>query len=312
MRSADAACFHCISQELEALSPEQQNSGLSEVKLPSLSSRFQGITAQFASTSQAACTLAASQGLEVCASLSLQSSQAAVDAQSASQWAGAAAGLPDPAAFCEALISQLQPEEGTSGTDLVMAHVDVQDLLAHTQAHPHAPAESSHPTEASSDAAPDEGKVDPDEVDASFEGMEWLDALVKHLMQSQAVKERVLLSVVLSAQGKPLWSNQQAQAAAGSGTGPSGLPQQQQQAMQPGGARIDPAAFVVTPRSALMAASLMSGGASMKGLDLLDEGGCPQITRPLQSFQFLGLKQVDVALSAPALVARRLPGVIRR
>ncbi|KAL6755686.1 hypothetical protein V8C86DRAFT_190507 [Haematococcus lacustris] len=85
---------------------------------------------------------------------------------------------------------------------------------------------------------------------------------------------------------------------------------------EPGGRLLHPDALVLTPRSAVTAASLTAGyaGASSwpdqrAGRDLR----CFPVARPLQSWQVLGGQRVAATgLACPALVARRLPGVIRR
>ncbi len=88
--------------------------------------------------------------------------------------------------------------------------------------------------------------------------------------------------------------------------------------VQPGGAPLDPSAAVVTPRSV---AQVGRGGASAAGalaanaagaLSVLDSADLPLIKRPVQSFELLGMARVEADLQAPVLVARRLPGVIRR
>lgn len=52
-------------------------------------------------------------------------------------------------------------------------------------------------------------------------------------------------------------------------------------------------------------------GAS-RGLDALDDPGCPLVLRPVQSYQILGQTRMETAEGAVFLAARRLPAVIRR
>ena len=94
-------------------------------------------------------------------------------------------------------------------------------------------------------------------------------------------------------------------------------------ALQPGGAAIDPAALVVTPRNlqqlghgpAAGAAPAAAGSASAApGLMVLDAAVAdrPVVARPVQSFEQAGSEPLAAALESPLLVVRRLPGVVRK
>eukprot|EP00798_Chlamydomonas_sp_ICE-L_P016397 gene16397-22599_t len=84
-----------------------------------------------------------------------------------------------------------------------------------------------------------------------------------------------------------------------------------QDVMQPGGATLDPAVFVITPRS-LGAAAQAAPGVIGVLESLESSANVAQVVRPVQSFQKRGRSELEVQASAPILVARRLPGVVRR
>ena len=169
--------------------------------------------------------------------------------------------------------------EGSDGHDMVMIHVDVNDLANKMQS-----------SEASTSGDRDGVEL---RYDASLAGLEWLDSIVKAIMQAPGcLRDRLLISLVLSAQGRDLTGGvnglgpeshhltrdglreiQKAADAAGifvpreaSAVAMSGssAAKRRLEAMMPGGGRedsssIDPGAFVVTPMSAMMAMAASSG-----------------------------------------------------
>ncbi|PNH06482.1 hypothetical protein TSOC_007171 [Tetrabaena socialis] len=174
--------------------------------------------------------------------------------------------------------------EGASGRDLLLLHLDLTDLVAAAA-----------------------------RWDAGCEALEWLDALVKGLLALPEIRERTFLVLMLSPGGQRMPS---AAATPGGGvaSGSGGL-------LQPGGAQLDPAAGIVTPRNATQvgrgaatgaAAAAAAGGGAPAGLSVLDADDLGLVTRPVQSFEFAGLERVAVDAHAPVLVSRRLPGVVRR
>ena len=181
-----------------------------------------------------------------------------------------------------------------------MIHVDVNDLLMGREdpmgredlMERVASVDSTADSTSDDQSAPE---TDADKLyEASLEGLEWFDLLVKALMQTAGVRDKVLFTLILSTQGEnldvppsssseggtdsaALRSKQQRVASAAGipvpptrvplpssfgppSTAPGGslLPQE---TMQPGGGAIDPGAFVVTPRSAMLAMAASSGQA---------------------------------------------------
>lgn len=121
------------------------------------------------------------------------------------------------------------------------------------------------------------------------------------------MRERTLLAVVLTPQGRPVAPG----------------------ALQRGGAPLDPSALAVTPRSlqqvgrapapAPAAASQLqqqvpAALAFLEGAAAAAEAVPPAVLRPVQSFELRGLEDVGpcVQRDAPLLTLRRLPGVVRR
>ncbi|KAG2490051.1 hypothetical protein HYH03_011516 [Edaphochlamys debaryana] len=317
--------------------------------LPSLAARFKGMQAAFASTSAPAGHLAARLGMDLPGRLSelLQRrggpqqagaenggvAAAAEGAAAAQEEAGqgkekqkegaAALGLPAAAEVAEAAVAELGAADGGSGRDLLLLHLHLGDLL---------------PAGASGDAV----------WEGACEALEWLDGLTRALLGKQEVRERTLLTLVLSPGGHalppvPNSSIPSTSASASTSGGP----------LVPGGpgVQLDPAAAIVTPhnagqlgRSAAAAAAAVAaaaggaggagGGGAAAALSLLDAAdpglgaadpdsstaaaapaapaAYPLVSRPLQSFEFLGLERLAVDVRAPLLVARRLPGVVRR
>ena len=190
-------------------------------------------------------------------------------------------------------------QEGSrSGVDLLMVHLDVIDLIA-LEAPPEVETgaqEALAPDALMAEAAASSSGTDIDQLyEASLEGLEWLDSLVKAIMQAKGVKDRLLLTLILSAQGEDLGSSspshesnitshafrrekhiQRAADAAGMPVPPNlilpasssfeaGLPSAaassllSQEVMRAGGTLIDPGAFVMTPGSAMLAIAASSG-----------------------------------------------------
>eukprot|EP00200_Dunaliella_tertiolecta_P003799 CAMPEP_0202338988 /NCGR_PEP_ID=MMETSP1126-20121109/1041_1 /ASSEMBLY_ACC=CAM_ASM_000457 /TAXON_ID=3047 /ORGANISM="Dunaliella tertiolecta, Strain CCMP1320" /LENGTH=448 /DNA_ID=CAMNT_0048929471 /DNA_START=12 /DNA_END=1358 /DNA_ORIENTATION=- len=282
--------------------------------MPNLSERFKGMSAIFTSTSPAATELATSVGCTPTTnpSLTLGASSSSSPSYSKTQ-ASTQTGLPDPVQYADALTSELGPEQGGSGPDLLIVHLDAQDLSTQGECSQHAPDDPPH------SSVP---LGEPLGTDGGALGLQWVDKLVGRLLAQKAVRERVLLSVVVSAQGMAVPGGSGLAGAAGSSRSPMRLTQHQQQAqqlqqggMQVGGAAIDPLARVVTPLS-----SYPSGGNTdgklPQGLDVLETsatgGAVSLVNRPVQSFQFSGLSRIEIAHGAPAVVVRHLPGVIRR
>mmetsp|Transcript_14463 Transcript_14463/g.31358 ORF Transcript_14463/g.31358 Transcript_14463/m.31358 type:complete len:439 (+) Transcript_14463:114-1430(+) len=287
----------------EELLKAPEASDMSGLNLPSLQSRFKGMAGSFASTSTEAQQLANTAGCALPAGLQLSHK---------------GSGLPQPDAYAAQIMAELGAEGAAGGLDLLMVHLDVHDLAKRQAAG------------ADGDAAADEVDV---LYDASLEGLEWLDGLVKELLHHASIKEQTIVVLMLSAQGQPLSTAaasggggkvnsltapaateravQQAAAAAGVALDAPASPLQLAQDLtQPGGADIDPAAYVVTPRSAMMAMASSSGASAALGI--LDEVPCSTVVRPVQSFQKLGQADIETQADAHVIVARRLPGVIRR
>ncbi|PNW82605.1 hypothetical protein CHLRE_06g285850v5 [Chlamydomonas reinhardtii] len=346
------------AEDQEAVEAEAGSSSL-----PSLASRYKGMQAALASTSAPARALARRLGMAVPQRLCLGRSAAA----EVGAGAGAAGGheataakrpaplaLPEAVPFAAAMAEELGAAEGSSGRDLLLLHVDLEDLVA-------AAAEGAG-TEAgaAAGAGGDAGAAAEARWEAAGEALEWLDALVKALLGIREIRERTLLTLVVSPSGRPM----PAAAAAGQQLASSATAAPPAALLLPGGAAappIDPAAAVLTPHNpaqlgrsagaalAAAAASVSAAAAAASGantaaggLAILDAtldsdvaaGGLgsgaaaasaardaasfPLVSRPLQSFEFLGLERLTgpggcgVDLAAPLLVVRRLPGVVRR
>ncbi|KAF5839501.1 hypothetical protein DUNSADRAFT_675, partial [Dunaliella salina] len=285
--------------------------------MPNLSDRFQGMSAVFTSTSPAATELATSVGCTPATNPSL-----ALNASSPTNskpQAPTRPGLPAPVQYADALAAKLGPEQGGSGPDLLIVHLDAQDLSARSESSQHPPGASPHPGTSPHPSVPAGGLQG---TDGGAQGLQWVDELVGRLLAHKAVCERVLLSVVVSAQGIQVPGGSGLGGTAASSKSPMRLAQHQQQAqqlqlggMQVGGAAIDPLARVVTPLAAYPTGGVPDGKLP-QGLNVLETsatgGAVSLVNRPIQSFQFCGLSRIEVAHGAPAVVVRRLPGVIRR
>jgi hypothetical protein len=119
-----------------------------------------------------------------------------------------------------------------------------------------------------------------DSWEAACEGLLWLDRTVRFLNSSSALRDAVLLTVVLTP---------------GAGELPGSWLQAGGSAVQPGGG--DAAAGGGRPAA--------PGGAAAAG-------SCPAVLRPPQSWQSSGGAPVEVAAGRPLLCLRRLPSVVRR
>ncbi|KAG2430129.1 hypothetical protein HXX76_010228 [Chlamydomonas incerta] len=319
--------------------------------LPSLASRYKGMQAALASTSAPARALARRLGMAVPPRLRLgRGAGGSVGGTAATAKGAAALGLPDAVPFAEAMAEELGAAQGASGRDLLLLHLDLDDLLAG--------AEGTEGAAGGGDAGG--GGVGAEAEarwEAAGEALEWLDGLVKALLGIKEIRERTLLTLVLSPAGQPM----PAAAAAGHQLAASATAAPPAALLLPGGAAappIDPTAAVLTPHNPAQlgrsaGAALAAAAASVSpaaavgsgantaagGLSILDAtldadvaaGGLgsgaatvlgpasfPLVSRPLQSFEFLGLERLTgpggcgVDLAAPLLVARRLPGVVRR
>ncbi|GIL51361.1 hypothetical protein Vafri_7361 [Volvox africanus] len=310
-----------------------------DISLPSLATRFKGMQAAVASTNALARQLARQLGMTVVDRLSLgeaghtSSGEAdlslgdvtASGAASTAQAATGAAdrsrgrsilGLPDAASFAATISDELGAADSSSGRDLLLFHMDLDDLMGcsgqskggrRTEAAEQDGQATARTTAAEAGVAPSIGADA--RWDAALEALEWLDSLVKGLLMLPAIRERTLLVLMLSPAGHEM----PVITSIGGVGGNSAL-------LQHGGMQLDPAAIIVTPRSlaqldpssgAAVAAVAATAGAS-GGLSLLDVPDLPLVTRPVQSFELLGMEHVDTDARAPVLVARRLPGVVRR
>ncbi|KAG2447847.1 hypothetical protein HYH02_007303 [Chlamydomonas schloesseri] len=359
--------------------------------LPSLASRYKGMAAALASSSAPARALARRLGMAVPPRLGqllggggagrggAAAAPAAAAGAGSGEGAGAAAegseavakgaaalGLPEAGPFAAALAEELGAAEGSSGRDLLLLHLDLDDLMP-VEAAAAAAAEAAEAAEASRGVGgaadgPGDGAAAEARWEAAGEALEWLDGLVKALLGIKEIRERTLLTLIVSPSGRPM----PAAAAAGQQLAASATAAPPKALLLPGGAAappIDPAAAVLTPHNpaqlgrsagaalaaaaasispAAAAAAAAAAGANTAagGLAILDAtldadvaaGGLgsgaaaaappaaafPLVARPLQSFEFLGLDRLTgpggcgVDVAAPLLVARRLPGVIRR
>ncbi|GLC42504.1 hypothetical protein PLESTF_000761400 [Pleodorina starrii] len=343
----------------QSSSPSSSSGGGGEGSLPSLGARFKGMQAALGSTSAVARQLAQRLGVAVVERLCLGTAGQGREAAAAATTTGADAvtaapvapasggadgtagraaslGLPDAAAFAREVSSELGAAEGSSGRDLLLLHLDLDDLrgaaaLPAAAAAPGGGAAAEPAPDADggaeaggADGAADGGADAEAEADARWdagcEGLEWIDSLVKALLALPEIRERTLLVLMLSPAGHPM-PGIAGQGGVGTGSGGGGGA-----LLQPGGAMVDPSAAVVTPRNlaqvgrgggaaaALAAAAAVgTAGAGAGGaLAVLDASDFPLVSRPVQSFELLGMGRVETDAHAPLLVARRLPGVVRR
>ncbi|GIL76579.1 hypothetical protein Vretimale_19502 [Volvox reticuliferus] len=306
-----------------------------DVSLPSLATRFKGMQAAFASTNASARQLAQQLGMALVDRLNLgaagctpsgEADPSAGDATAGgaattAQTVGGAAdgsrgknplGLPDAASFAATISAELGAAEGSIGRDLLLLHMDLDDLMGHSS--PLKEAADEEEAQATARATTRKAGVaavtDADaRWDAGLEALEWLDSLVKGLLMLPEIRESTLLMLMLSPAGHEM---------------PAILSMNRVGAnsslLQPGGMQLDPSAVIVTLRNLAqlgrsggetVAAAAATAGAC-GALAVLGMPDLPLVTRPVQSFELLGLAHVETDARAPVLIARRLPGVVRR
>ncbi|KXZ46687.1 hypothetical protein GPECTOR_41g651 [Gonium pectorale] len=213
-----------------------------EPQLPGLAARFKGMQAALGSSSAPVRALGRRLGMEVLDGLCMRPGQgpeegvaaaeatqegtplppatpgAAADAKGRAT--GAAGGgdagqlrMPDAGSFAEAVATELGASEGSSGRDLLLLHLDLDDLMAQAAGgagRAEANGASAAAAETAGEAGNAPGKagreatattaattVAADDVrwDAGCEALEWLDALLRGLLARPDIRERTLLAL---------------------------------------------------------------------------------------------------------------------
>jgi hypothetical protein len=163
-------------------------------------------------------------------------------------------------------------QEGSTGADLAVLHLDLPHWLTQLGLNSTSQQQQQNDGMKEHHAQQDQCTTTTgtlDLYDSSLAALEWLDALVKSLLSQQVVRERVLLTLVLTPQGALLDSSASQAQLQGPEQGQYqqqqqqlrlSLSQGQQAAMLHGGVMLDPNALVVTPKSSMMSEMLQATG----------------------------------------------------